>query len=79
MLEQKLDQKLEEKLGENFEQRFRNMPTKDEFYEKMDEVMGEPRALRDEVTILGHRGSEHADRIEVLEGLHPGGKHQLSA
>ena len=44
-----------------------NLPTKDDFYGKMDEVMGELKAIREEVAVLGHQVSDHADRIERIE------------
>ena len=44
-----------------------NLPTKDEFYGTMDKVMGELKAIREEVSILAHQVSEHADRIDELE------------
>jgi hypothetical protein len=44
-----------------------NLPTKDEFYGTMDKLMGELRAIREEVAILEHRISEHDDRIDHLE------------
>ena len=40
---------------------------KDEFYGKMDEVMGELKTIREEVTVLGHQVSDHDDRIEKIE------------
>ena len=63
LIEVTLDEKLDEKLDE----RLSFLPTKDEFYGKMDEVMGELKAIREEVTVLGHRVSEHDDRLEKLE------------
>src|SRR5215208_6983876 len=44
-----------------------HLPTKDEFYEKMDEVMGELKTVREEQTLLSHRVSDHEDRIEKIE------------
>jgi hypothetical protein len=44
-----------------------HLPTKDEFYEKMDEVMGELKTIREEQTLLSHRISDHEDRIEKIE------------
>jgi hypothetical protein len=44
-----------------------DLPTKDEFYGKMDEVMGELRAVREEIAILGHQVSDQGDRIERIE------------
>lgn len=58
-LDVKLDEKLEEKVG--------NLPTKDEFFGKMDEVMGELKAIREEQPLQSHRLSNHEDRITVLE------------
>jgi hypothetical protein len=47
-----------------------HIPTKDEFYGKMDEVMGELKTIREEQTLLSHRVSDHEDRIEKIEN-HP--------
>ena len=44
-----------------------HLPTKDEFYNKMDEVMGELKTVREEQTLLSHRVSDHGDRIEKIE------------
>jgi hypothetical protein len=44
-----------------------HLPTKDEFYGTMDKVMGELRAIREEVSVLGHQVSENDDRIDKLE------------
>jgi len=39
---------LDEKLEEKFNDKLRGLPSKDEFYKKMDEVMGELKAIRKE-------------------------------
>ena len=44
-----------------------HLPTKDEFYGTMDKVMGELKAIREEVAVLGHQVSDHGDRLEKLE------------
>jgi hypothetical protein len=44
-----------------------HLPTKDEFYSKMDEVMGELKAIREEQTVQSHQLSDHEDRIEKVE------------
>ena len=44
-----------------------HLPAKDEFYGTMDKVMGELKAIREEVAVLGHQVSEHEDRIDKLE------------
>ncbi len=44
-----------------------HLPTKDDFYEKMDEIMGELKAIREEQPLQGHRLSNHEDRIHKIE------------
>ena len=70
-IEQIIDQKLDEKLDD----RIRNLPTKDEFFNAMDEIMGELKTIREEHTILTNQVSEHGNRIEQLETIHPKGQH----
>jgi len=53
----------------------KHLPTKEEFYKKMDEVVGELQKTRDEQVILGGQVSDHIDRIESLEKIHPNGTH----
>jgi hypothetical protein len=48
-----------------------HLPTKDEFYGKMDEVMGELKTIREEQSVQGHQLSDHSDRIEKI-GSHLG-------
>jgi hypothetical protein len=44
-----------------------HLPTKDEFYGKMDEVMGELKTIREEQAVQSHQLSNHSDRIEKIE------------
>jgi hypothetical protein len=44
-----------------------HLPTKDEFYLKMDEVMGELKTIREEQTLQSQHLSDHDDRIEKIE------------
>jgi hypothetical protein len=44
-----------------------HLPTKDEFYTKMDEVMGELKTIREEQPLQSHRLSEREDRIQKIE------------
>ena len=44
-----------------------HLPTKDEFYTKMDEVMGELKDIREEQAVQSHQLSNHEDRIEKIE------------
>jgi hypothetical protein len=57
--DERLDEKLDEKLG--------HLPSKDEFYGKMDEVMGELKTIRVEQAVQSHQLSDHSDRIEKIE------------
>ena len=46
-----------------------HLPTKDEFYTKMDEVMGELKTIREEQALQSQHLSDHDDRIEKKSGL----------
>ena len=43
------------------------LPTKDEFFTKMDEVMGELKTIREEQALQSQHLSDHDDRIEKIE------------
>ena len=47
----------------------KNLPTKDEFFSKMDEVVGELKTTREEQTTLSHRVSNHEGRLKSLEKI----------
>lgn len=57
--DEKLDAKLDEKLS--------HLPTKDEFYTKMDEVMGELKTIREEQAVQSQHLSDHEDKIQTIE------------
>jgi predicted nuclease with TOPRIM domain len=63
---QDLDE-IEKVVDEKIDEKTRNLPTKDEFFGKMDEVMGELKAIREEQPLQSHRLSNHEDRISVIE------------
>jgi len=58
---------IEKIVDEKVESRTSNLPTKDEFFGKMDEVMGELKTIREEQTVQSHQLSNHEDRIATLE------------
>ena len=58
-----IDESLEKKLDE----KLKNFPTKEEFFNKMDEVMGELKVIREETSVLSHQVSNHEDRITKVE------------
>ena len=68
-LTQKDFDQIEELLDEKFNERFKMLPTKEEFFSKMDEMMGELKTSREERTTLSHQVSNHEDRLRVLEGV----------
>jgi len=43
------------------------LPTKDDFFKSMDEVMGELKTIREEQALISHRVTDHEDRITDLE------------
>lgn len=59
IVEKVVDRKLKQKVG--------NLPTKEHFDQRMDELMGEIKAEREENTILEDRSSENKKRITRIE------------
>ena len=57
----------EEKLDEQLAEKLSHLPTKDEFYTKMDEVVGELKTVREEQPLQSDKLSEHEDRIQKIE------------
>ena len=57
----------DEQFDERLDEKLSHLPTKDEFYNKMDEVMGELKTIREEQTLLSYRVSDHEDKIEKIE------------
>ena len=62
LIEVTFDEKLDEKLDE----RLSYLPTKDEFYGKMDGVMGELKAIREEQAVQSQHVSDHEDSIQRM-------------
>lgn len=68
LIDQRIEEKAETVLATKDD--IKHLPTKDEFYERMDKVMGELKAMREEITILsGLNGkvNDHEERIEKIE------------
>ena len=51
------------------------LPTRDEFFTKMDEVMGELKSMREEFALTVPKISGYEERISALEEIHPDSKH----
>lgn len=77
LIEVILDEKLEQKLDQKLQEHLRHYPTKEDFFSRMDDLMGEVKTIREEVTLVAYRSSDHTDRIEALEKIHPDGRHPL--
>jgi len=65
-----LDQ-IEKLTREIVKEEIKSLPTKEEFFSKMDEVMGELKDMREEETILSSQVSNHDTRIQNLENSLP--------
>ena len=70
---------LTEKDVDYLEQRFKGVfatkddlqKLKDELMNKLDRILKEILASRQEQTVLSHQVSDHEDRISTLEEIHP--------
>lgn len=58
---------MDEKLDEKLDAKLSHLPTKDEFFTKMDEVMEELKTIREEQPLQSHKLSNHEDRIQKIE------------
>ena len=74
IIDQKLDQKLEEK-GVVTKEDIKLLPTKKEFFDRMDKLSSELEEHRQEREVEKNQVSGYEERITVLENIHPQGKH----
>jgi hypothetical protein len=51
------------------------LPSKEEYFEREDKAMGKLKKIEEELSILSDHSSNHSDRIEALEKIHPHGHH----
>ena len=51
------------------------LPTRDEFNSRLDEVMGELKDIREEITMLSQHSRDNSGSIERLEKIHPQNSH----
>ncbi len=70
-IETQIDAKLDEKIGK--------LPTKEEFYSRMDEMMGEIKTAREEQSVLSQHDRDQFDAIEALQKIHPHNSHAAFA
>ena len=67
MLTQKDFDKIETLIDKKLEEKLKYLPTKEEFFSKMDELMKELKDMREEFTLLSGRQSEHSDQLDDHE------------
>jgi len=60
---------------EIIEEKTKNLPTKDEFYKETLRILSKLDDLEISMDIITSRQSEHSDKIEALEKIHPQGIH----
>ena len=58
---------IDESLEKMLDEKLKYFPTKEEFFNKMDEVMKELKDTREETTVLGHQVKRNTTRIEKIE------------
>lgn len=56
----------------------KHLPTKDEFFDQTLKILTKLDNLEQAVDIISAKQSEHSDRIETLEKIHPHGTHAIS-
>ncbi|MBI4066785.1 hypothetical protein HY407_00225 [Candidatus Gottesmanbacteria bacterium] len=60
-------EEIEKIVDEKLDAKIKHLPTKDEFYEKMDEVMGELKAVRESQEIHANQHAEINDEISKIK------------
>lgn len=55
------------------------LPTKEEFYSRMDEMMKELKTAREEQSGLSQHDKDQFDAIEALQKIHPHNSHPTFA
>jgi predicted nuclease with TOPRIM domain len=76
--QQDLDQ-IEKIIDEKLDEKLKLLPAKDELFERLDEIVGELKSVREEQAAMAGRLSNHEDRLEQLEEIHPNNAHPLAA
>lgn len=75
MLTQRDLNQIEQLIDEKLKEQTSHLPTKDEFFAKMDEVVGQLQKIEQELTVVTYQTKGHDDRIVKLEKIHPNGQH----
>ena len=48
-----------------------HLPSKDDFYKETARLLSKMEDIEDSITILNNRTSDHSDKLEKLEKIHP--------
>ncbi len=67
MLTQQDIDEIDKLITEKLDEKTKLLPTKNDFFSKMDEVMGELKAIREEHALQGNTVSDHTDQLEKQE------------
>lgn len=67
MLTQKDLNEIERLIEEKLDEKIKFLPTKDEFFGRMDKAMKELKAIRETIESLTGRVSDHSDQLEDHE------------
>jgi len=54
---------------ERIEERIRNLPTREEYFQRADKIIGMLQKMEQELIFSNHRLNNHEDRITVLENV----------
>lgn len=69
---------IEKIVEETVDEKTKNLPTKDEFYEQSLKILKKLDNLEESMHIVSERQSKHGDQLEALEKIHPKGVHSLT-
>ena len=67
MLTQQDIDEIDKLVTDKLDEKTKLLPTKNDFFTKMDEVMGELKAIREEHALQGNTVSNHTDQLEKQE------------
>ena len=68
-VDEKLDKVIETKIATKDD--ISHLPSKDDFYKETARLLSKMEDIEDSITILNNRTSDHSDKLEKLEKIHP--------
>lgn len=68
------DEKVQE-LGLVTKEDISHLPSKEEYFNREDKMMAKLKKIEEELTVVTKQCSDHSDKIEKLEKMHPHGRH----